>query len=160
MKAIRKCVFSGTFDPVTLGHVDIIERALGIFDEVHVLIAQNPGKKCRYDGEKRLAMLNAATARFTEDDKKVVCAVWERPIFEYCLKENISHMIKGVRNSSDFDYEKILALQTKSLCPHIETVLLYSKAEYDHISSTYVKGLVAYGLDVANAVPEEIKDLL
>ncbi len=157
---MKKCVFAGTFDPVTLGHTDIIERALGLFDEVHVLVAVNPDKKSYFDGEMRVKMLEAATAKYNVDEKKVVCVAWERPLFEYCVKERISHILKGVRNSVDFEYEKTLALQTKVLCPDVETVLLYSDPRLDHISSTYVRGLIGYGMKTEGAVPEEIMDLL
>lgn len=157
---MRKCVFSGTFDPVTLGHMDIVERALGIFDQVHVLLAVNPQKKCFYDGEKRLQLLERAMKRFSENGRDVICVLWDRPVFEYCQREGIFHIVKGVRNTADFEYEKTLALQTKVLCPSVETVLFYSDAAYDHVSSTYVKGLISYGLSVDGAVPEEIKDLL
>ncbi len=157
---MKKCVFAGTFDPVTVGHIDVIERALTIFDEVHVISAVNPGKMCLFPSQKRMEMLKASTEKFCKDGKKVICAVWERPVFEYCLKENISHIVKGIRNTVDFEYEKTLALQTKALCPSVETVMLFSDPRFDHISSTYVRGLIAYKMDVKGAVPAEIEEYL
>ena len=157
---MKKCVFAGTFDPITLGHTDIIERALSLFDEVHVLVAVNPDKKCFFDVQKRVEMAKKATAKFNSENKKTVCVAWGRPLFEYCLKEEISHIVKGVRNTVDFEYEKTLALQTKALCPSVETVLLYSAPAFDHISSSYVRGLIGYGMDVKGAVPEDVEGLI
>ncbi|MBE6562482.1 MAG: pantetheine-phosphate adenylyltransferase [Ruminococcaceae bacterium] len=157
---MKKCVFAGTFDPITLGHTDIIKRALSLFDEVHVLVAVNPDKKCLIDASERVNMAKTATAKYSTEDKRIVCVAWERPLFEYCLKEGVYHIVKGVRNTVDFEYEKTLALQTKALCPSVETVLLYSDPSLDHISSSYVRGLIRYGMDVKGAVPEEIEELL
>ena len=110
MKKKNIAVFSGTFDPVTVGHMDIIERAAALFDEVHVLIALNPEKKTMFTEYERLELLNAAV-KDTDFADRVVCAVWERPVFEYCKKVGSTLIVKGIRNSSDFDYEKILAKQ-------------------------------------------------
>lgn len=157
---MKKCVFSGTFDPLTLGHIDVVEKALSVFDEVHVLLALNPSKKSFFTSEKRHEMLMAAFSKYNEHGKRVYVSVWERPVFEYCLANGISFIVKGVRNTTDFEYEKTLALQTKHLCPSIETVLFYSEPAFDHISSTYVKGLLQYGMDISDAVPEEIISIL
>ncbi len=155
---MKKCVFSGTFDPVTLGHTDVVEKALSLFDEVHVLLAVNPSKNSFFTVEKRLEMLTAAFNKYNAD--KIRVALWERPLFEYCLANGISHIVKGVRNTADFEYEKTLALQTKHLCPSVETVLFYSDSSLEHISSTYVKGLLHYGMDISDSVPKEITDIL
>lgn len=157
---MKKCVFSGTFDPVTLGHADVVEKALGLFDEVHVLLAVNPSKNSLFTAEKRLEMLEAAFSKYNVQNMRVHVVSWERPLFEYCLRNGISHIVKGVRNTSDFEYEKTLALQTRHLCPSVETVLFYSESSFDHISSTYVKGLLHYGMDISDAVPEEAVDLI
>lgn len=152
-------VFAGCFDPVTLGHIDIIKRSLEIFDSVHVLVGDSmSGKKHMYDAERRLEMLKAATARF--GDERVKCLIWHGPLFKYCEKIGASHIIKGVRDSADFEYEKLLALQTKVLCPGVETLLLLSDHSLEHISSSYVKGLIEYDMDVSGAVPEEVVEML
>ena len=145
-------VFSGTFDPVTVGHIDVIKRACALFDEVHVLVARNPEKKTAFTEDERLEMLKAAVE---EEDLSgtVVCAVSERPVFEYCRKIGARIIVKGIRNASDFDYEKILARQTESLCPGIETVSLFADEKYAYISSTYVRGCIAYGFPLEGSVP-------
>ena len=154
-----KAVFSGTFDPVTLGHIDIIKRAAELFGEVHVVIAHNPDKTAMFTPEQRLEMLKASVASLDCGDR-IVCAVWERPVFEYCKKEGCSVIVKGIRNSSDFDYERILARQTDSLCEGIETVALLAKEEYDYISSTYVRGCISYGFPLDRCVPPEAIELI
>ena len=153
MKKKSIAVFSGTFDPVTVGHMDIIERAAALFDEVHVLIALNPEKKTMFTEDERFELLRAAV-KDTDYADKVVCAVWERPVFEYCKKVGSALIVKGIRNASDFDYEKILARQTDSLCPGIETVSFFASDKYDYISSTYVRGCIAYGFPLDGSVPK------
>ncbi len=162
-------VFAGCFDPVTLGHINIIEKAADIFDSVHVLIGDSMnGKNCLFDAERRLEMLRLSTERFNAtpsnlsnvDDKKVVCKIWHGPLFKYCESVGSSHIIKGVRNSADFEYEKLLALQTKVLCPSIDTVLLFPDPAYEHISSSYVRGLIDYSMDISSAVPDEITEII
>lgn len=145
-------VLSGTFDPVTLGHINIIERAAAVFDEVHVVIAVNPEKKSMFTEDERISMLKESVAELDCRDR-VVCEVWERPVFEYCKKVGAGVIIKGVRNASDFDYEKTLARQTTSLCPEIETLCLFADEKYGYISSTYVRGCIEYGFPLDECVP-------
>jgi len=152
-------VFSGTFDPVTVGHIDIIERAAALFDEVHAVVAVNPEKKTMFTEDERLSMLRAAVGS-TDCRDKVVCEVWERPVFEYCRKVGSSVIVKGIRNASDFDYEKVLAKQTESLCPDIETVCLFADERYGHISSTYVRGCIEYGFSLDGIVPAAVLGMI
>ena len=152
-------VFSGTFDPVTVGHTDIIKRACLLFDEVHVLVALNPEKKTLFSENERFEFLRAAVNEL-DCANKVVCAIWERPVFEYCKKVGADYIVKGIRNSSDFDYEKTLAKQTSSLCVDIETVLLFSDSRYDYISSSYVRGCIEYCIPLSGSVPESAVKLI
>ncbi|MBQ7714958.1 MAG: pantetheine-phosphate adenylyltransferase [Clostridia bacterium] len=155
----RTAVFSGTFDPVTVGHRDIIERAAKLFDELHVVIAHNPEKKTMFTPDERLGMLEATVGGIDGADN-VVCAVWERPVFEYCRAVGAKYIVKGIRSAADYDYEKILARQTVSLSPETETVILFSDEKYDHISSTYVRGCIEYGYPLNDSVPEEAVSLI
>ncbi|MBR6917282.1 MAG: pantetheine-phosphate adenylyltransferase [Clostridia bacterium] len=159
MKKERCAVFSGTFDPVTSGHLDIIRRALALFDTVHVLIAVNPEKKTMFSEGDRLRMLEASVSSLEGSDR-VVCKAWERPVFEYCKTAGAEYIVKGVRNSTDFEYEKVLSAQTASLCPGIETVLFMSPEKYSYISSTYVRGCIEYGFSLDGAVPKEAIELI
>ncbi len=155
----RIAVFSGTFDPVTVGHRDIIERAAKLFDELHVVIAHNPEKKTMFSSDERLEMLRA-TVGSIKGANGIVCAVWERPVFEYCSSVGARYIVKGIRSASDYDYEKILARQTASLSPDTETVVLFADEKYDHISSTYVRGCIEYGYPLSDSVPEEVVSLI
>lgn len=154
-----KAVFSGTFDPVTAGHVDIIRRAASLFDEVHVVIAKNPEKSSMFSEEDRKRMIEALLTDAGMDDK-VKCSVWQRPVFEYCREIGAPVIVKGIRNAADFDYEKVLAKQTESLCPEIETVCLISDSKYDYLSSTYVRGCIEYGLPLGESVPSAALDII
>ncbi|MBQ7669902.1 MAG: pantetheine-phosphate adenylyltransferase [Clostridia bacterium] len=148
-----KAVFAGMFDPVTAGHIDIIKRAAALFGEIHVLIAKNPEKSSMFSEDDRKRMIEAAVSEIGIADR-VKCSVWQRPVFEYCREISASVIVKGIRNAADFDYEKVLAKQTESLCPEIETVCLISNGKYDYLSSTYVKGCIEYGLPLGESVPE------
>ncbi len=156
---MKKAVFSGTFDPVTMGHVDIIGRAARLFDEVHVVVARNPEKNSMFTGDERLQMLTGAVSALDCADR-VICAVWDRPVFEYCAKIGSRVIVKGVRNAADFDYEKILARQTESLFPDVETVCLFSDGKYDYVSSSYVRGCIEYGMPLGDCVPESVVEML
>lgn len=156
---MRKAVFSGTFDPVTMGHIDIIGRAARLFDEVHVVVARNPEKKNMFTEDERLDMLKRAVSELECADR-VKCVVWDRPVFEYCAKVGCRVIVKGVRNTADFDYEKVLARQTESLSPDIETVCLFSNGKYDYVSSSYVRGCVEYGVPLGDCVPSSVVEAL
>ncbi len=156
---MKKAVFSGTFDPVTMGHVDIIGRAAKLFDEVHVVVARNPEKKNMFTEDERLLMLEGAVSELDCADR-VKCVVWDRPVFEYCAKIGCRVIVKGVRNAADFDYEKVLARQTESLSPDVETVCLFSNGRYDYVSSSYVRGCVEYGVPLGDCVPSSVFDML
>lgn len=155
----KTAVFSGSFDPVTTGHMDLITRALKLFDELHIVIAQNPDKKCFFDDETRLRMLAAAVNEYGLG-YKTVCEIWDRPVFEYCRKIGAEYIIKGVRSAEDYEYEKVIASQTSHLCPGIETVLLFSDPSSEYISSTYVRGLIGYGLPLNGAVPMSVARII
>lgn len=156
---MKKAVFSGTFDPVTSGHTDIIQRAAEVFDEIHVVIARNPDKKFMFTEDERLRMLESAVSEL-ECGERVKCAVWERPVFEYCNKIGSRIIVKGIRSAADFDYEKTLARQTESLCPDIETVCFFSNSKYDYVSSSYVRGCIEYGVPLGDAVPVSVRPFI
>ena len=142
-----------------MGHIDIIGRAARLFDEVHVVVARNPEKKNMFTEDERLDMLKRAVSGLECADR-VKCVVWDRPVFEYCAKVGCRVIVKGVRNTADFDYEKVLARQTESLSPDIETVCLFSNGKYDYVSSSYVRGCVEYGVPLGDCVPSSVVEAL
>lgn len=155
----RKAVVAGSFDPITVGHLDIIKRAASLFDEVYVIVGLNPDKKCMFSEVERLEMIKSAVSSISADEK-VFCDVFEGPVFRYCQKVGASYIVKGVRNSEDFLYERTLALQTKALSDETETVLLVADPALDHISSSFAKGLIQYDMSLEGVVPEKTIELI
>lgn len=149
----RKAVFAGSFDPVTTGHIDIIKRAAPLFDELHVLLAVNPDKKYMFPKEKRLEMLRASAEEIDLGTFRLICCEWDGALFEYCRKAGVRYIVKGVRGSEDFNYERMLALQTKAIDPSVETVFIPASPELEHISSTFVREMIKHGFDLTGIVP-------
>ncbi len=144
-----KAVFTGSFDPITNGHIDIIKRASTMFDELHVLVCINSEKKWMFDEAQRTQMVKLACEGL--DNVKV--AVCEGLLTEYTEKNGISVIVRGVRDANDLSYEASLATINRGLRNHPETVFLPSKAEYSHISSTYAREMIKYGENLTDALP-------
>ncbi len=151
-----KCVVPGSYDPVTVGHLDIIARASEIFDEVWAVVFTNSDKHYRFTGELRLKMLAAACGELAN----VNTAQSDGMLVDFMREHGIRYIVKGVRDGSDFDYENKLAAINRSFCPEAETVLLPSRPELCHISSTMVRELIKYGKPLEGFMPEQAIRLL
>lgn len=151
----REAVFAGSFDPFTKGHLDILEKATELFDKVHVLVALNPDKEYLFSESERLEMIRNTVAKCAYG-KKITACIWHGYLFEYCEKVGANYIVKGLRNSSDFDYEKDLALKTRALCGKIETVFFLPSEKYGEVSSTCVRKKIKEGADLSNYVPETV----
>ena len=151
-----KAVFSGSFDPITNGHVDIIERAALIFDEIHVLICVNSEKKGMFDSQTRTEMVKRACAGI----KNAKIAVCEGLLTEYTEKNGISVIVRGVRDGNDLSYEASLATINRGLRNKPETVFLPAMAEFSHVSSTYAREMIKYGEDLTDALPLSVIEYL
>lgn len=149
---LRIAVFPGSFDPITLGHVDIVRRAVPLFDRVIVAIGVNSAKKYLFDVEKRQYWLN----KVFENDDTIEVAVYEGLTAHYCAEVGANYLIRGLRNASDFDYEKTISQLNANLHPNLETVFFISKPNYSHISSTIVREIIKGGGDVSSFIPEQI----
>lgn len=149
---MKRALIAGSFDPVTAGHMDIIKRALEIFDEVHAVIFINSEKKYMFTLDNRIAMLEEA-CKGLENVKTGCC---DGLLADYMKKNGISAVVKGVRNSSDYTYEHEMALINRSLWEGAETVFLPAKQEYRHISSAMVRELIKYGRDISMFVPSGV----
>ncbi len=152
----RLAMFAGTFDPPTNGHENIIRRAAQLFECLHVVIAVNPEKKCRYSVEDRIRMLNAVTG----DMDNVIVTFWDGLSVDYARKHDIGVMVRGIRNGKDFSYEYDMACKNRSLYPGIETVFLPADASLSHISSTSVRKHKDEGGDLSFMVHSDIRTLL
>ena len=152
----KKALISGSFDPPTMGHYDLALRASKMFDEVYVTEFVNSSKHGFFGTDERLEMLRAAFA----DIPNIHVDVWGGLLVDYAREHGIGTIVKGARSATDFDYEQSLALINRSLEPELDTVILPTKAEYMHISSTMVRELIRYGCDYSAAVPHGVAELI
>lgn len=141
--------FCGSFDPVTKGHVDLIERASHIFDTVVVFISFNSSKTSQYPLEKRLEWLERSCAHLNN----VECKVQNGLVVDACHSVHATVLLRGIRNTVDFEYEQNMAVMNHLLDDSIETVSLFTRPELAYCSSSNVKELLKYGQDVSNLVP-------
>jgi pantetheine-phosphate adenylyltransferase len=149
-------VYPGTFDPVTSGHIDLVERSLRIFDELIVAIAANPKKTPLFSLEERIAMFREVTVKY----KRVVIEGFDGLLVDYVEQKNAVGIIRGLRAVSDFEYEMQMALMNRRLDSKIETVFLMPNEEYSFITSTIVKEAASYGGDVSSLVPQVVVEKL
>ena len=150
-------IYSGTFDPVTNGHLDIIERGYELFDYLYITIAQNINKKTLFTVEERVEMLKRATMHL-ENVEVVVCS--DQLVVDFAREVGAKTILRGLRAVTDFEYEFQIATTNKRLAPEIETVFLMTKAENMFLSSSTTKEVARFGGDVSSFVPEFVQDAL
>jgi pantetheine-phosphate adenylyltransferase len=151
---MRKAVFPGSFDPITRGHLNILERSLPLFDEIIVAVGVNSAKTSMFTMEKRLKCLDLVTARFP----KVSVQTFEGLTSDFCENQGANWLIRGVRNGGDFEYERTIAQMTKSLKPNLETVILFTDPEFAHIHSNVVREILRNEGDASAFIPSEMRD--
>lgn len=149
----KTALFPGSFDPFTLGHLNILDRALTMFDEVIVAVGVNQDKRGMFSDEQKLSII----AQATKDRKGVKIDKYDSLTIDYCRSMGISHIVRGVRNFVDFDNEKAIADANRKLAPEIETIIIPTAQEYAHISSTAVRDLIKHGGDTSAFLPEGIE---
>jgi pantetheine-phosphate adenylyltransferase len=152
----RIAVYPGTFDPVTNGHVDLVERSLRIFDEVVVAVAANPKKAPLFSLEERIDLFRKVTAKY----KNVVIEGFDGLLVDYVKKKKAIGIIRGLRAVSDFEYEMQMALMNRRLDSKIETVFLMPNEAYSFITSTIVREAASYGGDVSSLAPRVVVEKL
>ncbi len=145
-------IYPGSFDPITLGHLNIIRRAARIFDRVIVCVMKNREKTPMFTIEERVDMVRRSTERLGN----VEVATTDLLLAEYAKSLDCAVVVKGLRAVSDFDYEFQIALVNKKMNPNLDTLFLTSSEKYTFLSSTVVKEMAAYGADLADFVPREI----
>ena len=150
-------IYSGTFDPVTNGHLDIIERGYELFDYLYITIAQNINKKTLFTVEERVEMLKRAMMHL-ENVEVVVCS--DQLVVDFAKEVGAKTILRGLRAVTDFEYEFQIATTNKRLAPEIETVFLMTKAENMFLSSSTTKEVARFGGDVSSFVPEFVQDAL
>ena len=148
------CVFPGTFDPLTLGHVDIIQRALPLFDQIVVAIGINANKSPMFSSEQRQLWIED----IFKEEEKVSAAVFEGLTVNYCRKIGARYILRGIRYVSDFEYEKTIADANRTLDPDIETFFLTCEPKYTSVASTIVRDIIRNGGDASLFLPEIVSD--
>lgn len=146
---MRKCIFAGSFDPITIGHVDMIKQCLQLFDEVVVAILTNPDKKPYFTLEERMELI-----RLSLDDPRVRVRFYEGIIVDLLQEENTPFYVRGIRNGVDYDYETLTQHINKSLYPELVTLYLPTMQEHLHISSSLVRNCIFFKKDVKPYVPD------
>ncbi len=149
---MKIAVFPGSFDPITVGHVSLVKRALPLFDKIIVAVGINSQKQNLFDLEKRLDWLKDVF----QHEPKVEIAQFEGLTAHFCTKIGARYLLRGLRNASDFDYEKTISQLNHIVGNDLETVFLISLPEFSHISSTIVRELIKGHGDVKQFVPKEV----
>lgn len=148
---MKKAVFPGSFDPITLGHVDLIYRGLEIFDEIIIAIGVNADKKQLFSLEDKIQQIKNTFI----NEQKIKVASYKGLTIDFCKSVNSKYILRGLRNSSDFNYEQSIA-QTNSSLSSIESVFLISSPQLAHISSTIVRDIIKNEGDYKSLVPESV----
>lgn len=148
----RICLFPGTFDPVTLGHVDIINRAIPLFDKIIVGIGINTAKAPMFSAEQRLDWIND----IYKDEEKVEGAIYEGLTINYCKVIGANFILRGIRYVSDFEYEKTIADANRTLDKSIETIFLTGEPKYTSVASTIVRDIIKNKGNASPFLPESV----
>lgn len=152
----RICLFPGTFDPLTLGHVDIIQRAADLFDKLVVGIGINANKQPMFTIEQRVNWIK----ELFRDDPRIEAAGYEGLTIDFCRKIKATYILRGIRYVSDFEYEKAIADMNRALAPDTETIFLTTAPQYSSISSTLVRDVIRNKGNVSQFVPEVVSKAL
>lgn len=149
---MKKAIYPGSFDPITNGHLDILIRASKVFDEIIVLVANNPNKKFNFSPKERVEMIKEAT----KDIKGVIVDYYDGLTVEYAKKVGATHLIRGLRAVSDFEYEFQLASANEFVDKDIDMVFFMSRGDKSFISSSSIMQMYRSGVDVSSLVPPSV----
>ena len=149
----KLAIYPGTFDPITYGHLDVIERTKAIFPQVIVAVAQTSRKKLTFDLEERLDMIKQATKGM----EGIRVEPFDGLVVEFARKKKTNVLIRGLRMISDFEYEFQMALTNRRLSKEVETVFLMPSEEYSFLSSKLIKETAALGADISSLVPKNVQ---
>jgi len=153
---MKRVIYPGTFDPVTNGHIDVIERATDLFDEVIVTVARNPVKNQMFSVEERLFMLRESLIKYDN----VFIDSFDGLIVDHAKQVKAVGIIRGLRAVSDFEYEFQMALMNRKLDEDLRTIFLMPHEKYTYLNSTIIRNLAVFDGDVADFVPPVVVDML
>ncbi len=151
-----RAAYTGTFDPITNGHADVIRRAAGMFDELIVAVASNASKKSIFDHEERVELAKQVLA----DVENAVVMPVEGLIVDFARKHEVRVLVRGVRGVGDYEYEKQMAVMNRHLAPQVDTIFLAPSPEFAHISSTLVREIAFLDGRISGLVPGLVADKL
>jgi pantetheine-phosphate adenylyltransferase len=149
-------LYPGSFDPVTRGHLDLVERALPLFDRLTVAVGVNTSKQATFSPEERVAMLRDVLPK----DPRVAVTTFRGLVVDFCRAQGIGAILRGVRTVSDFEYEYQMALTNRHLAPGIETVFVMPSVQYSYVSSSLIREIVRNGGDVSSFLPPPVERAL
>ena len=149
---MKRFVFPGSFDPITLGHQDIILRALPLCDELIIAVGENSEKKCLFSLEERMKFISKTHG----ENPKIKIESFEGLTINFCKKVNATALVRGLRNPADFEFEKSIAQMNRRLSG-IETLFLLTAADYSYISSSIVREIIRHDGDFSSLVPEAVR---
>ena len=153
---MSKAVYAGSFDPITKGHLDVIERGAHIFDNLIVAVADNPSKPPLFTKRERVVMIKKLVAKYPN----VSVDSFNGLLIDYVRRQDTNIILRGIRTISDFEYEFQMALTNRAIAPDIETIFVMTCEKYSYISSRLLKEAVSLGADMKLFVPAEIQDAL
>ena len=153
---MKIAICPGSFDPITKGHIDIIERTSKLFDKVYAVVMVNPSKVPTFTTEERIEMIRQTTSHIPNVEVESYAGL----IADYAKEKGACTLVKGLRAVTDFEYEFQQALTNKKLNPELETLFMVTNQEYMYLSSTIVRQIANFGGDISQFVPPEIKDKL
>jgi pantetheine-phosphate adenylyltransferase len=148
----RICLFPGTFDPITVGHLDIIYRSLDLFDKLYIGIGRNANKEPMFSEEQRIEWIK----EIFKDEPRVECVVYDGLTIECCKRVNAKFILRGIRYVNDFEYEKAIADMNRSLDGDIETIFLTCLPQYTSVASTLVRDVIRNGGDASAFLPDAV----
>lgn len=155
---MKRAIFPGSFDPLTMGHLDIIERSVDLFDEIIIAVLNNPDKNPMFSPEERCEMIENVLANFDAKGCKLLVESFQGLLVDYAKKREATVIVRGIRAVSDYEYELRMALMNRKLEPEIETVFLMAAEEYSYVSSRLLKQVFLLGGRVDGLVPESIEN--
>ncbi|RLD49018.1 MAG: pantetheine-phosphate adenylyltransferase [Bacteroidetes bacterium] len=146
-------VFPGSFDPITLGHVAVMNRAVPLFDQLIIAIGDNADKKHMFPLEQRKKWI----LDIFKDQPKITVAIYNGLTVDFCKKTNAQFILRGLRTSADFEFERSIAQVNRRLAPEVDTLFILTEAKYTPVSSSIVRDIIRNGGDISEFVPEEVR---
>jgi pantetheine-phosphate adenylyltransferase len=154
---MRRAIYPGSFDPVTNGHLDIIERGAKLFDEIIIAILNNPEKNPMFSVKERRKMLDEVLPKIKTDDCRLIVEDFSGLLVEYARKREVQTIVRGIRAVSDYEYELQMALMNRRLEPAIQTVFLMAADKYSYVSSRLIKQVFTLGGTIDGLVPASVE---